>query len=54
MHTRHVADGVNQLGVAVRVSQDAATQGWPQLILIVDGTELFSDEDEGEYRRDSL
>lgn len=47
VHTRHVSDGVNELAFAVRVSQDAATQGWPQLILIVDGTELFSDEDEG-------
>ena len=42
-----MTDGVNELNVAVRVSQEAPTNGWPELILIVDGAELFSDGDEG-------
>jgi len=42
-----MTDGVNELNVAVRVSQEAPTNGGPELILIVDGAELFSDGDEG-------
>ena len=42
-----MTDGVNELSVAVRVSQEVPTQGWPELILIVDGTELFANDDEG-------
>jgi len=42
-----MTDGVNELSFAVRVSHESPTNGWPELILIVDGAELFSDGDEG-------
>ena len=42
-----MTDGANELNFAVRVSREAPTNGWPELIVIVDGAELFSDGDEG-------
>lgn len=42
-----MSDGVNTLSLVVRVSQGVPTTGWPELVLVVDGAELFTDADEG-------
>jgi hypothetical protein len=38
---------LNVLSLSVRISEDDPVAGWPQLILSVDGEELFSPDDEG-------
>jgi len=42
-----MTDGVNELSLLVRVSEEPATKGWSELVLIVDGAELFTAADEG-------